>query len=166
MEEIIDIKNLKFSYKDDIILNDITLKIKQGELISIIGPNGCGKSTFVKHINGILTPISGQVKVLGYLTTDKNNIMNIRKNIGMVFQNPENQIIATIVEDDVAFTLENLGINPTEIRKKVDESLKIVGMYNYRRHATYQLSGGQKQKVAIACAISMMPKCIILNFFL
>lgn len=164
MEDIINIKNLTFSYGNgDLVLDDISLNIKQGEFISIIGPNGCGKSTFVKQLNGVLTPSSGEVKVMNYLTTDVENIFNIRKNISMVFQNPDNQIVATIVEEDVAFTLENLGVDPIEIRKRVDKSLEMVNMLEYSKHATYQLSGGQKQRVAIASAISSMPKCIVLD---
>ena len=163
MEEFIKIKNLKFSYKNDIILNDISLNISQGELVSIIGPNGSGKSTLIKHLNGILTPVSGQVSVFGYLTTDTENIFNIRKNIAMVFQNPENQIVASIVEEDVAFALENLGYEPNKIREMVNKSLVTVGMCQYRQHSTYKLSGGQKQRIAIASAIAMMPRCIVFD---
>ena len=163
MEEFIKITNLKFSYKNDIILNDISLNISQGELVSIIGPNGSGKSTLIKHLNGILTPVSGQVSVFGYLTTDTENIFNIRKNIAMVFQNPENQIVASIVEEDVAFALENLGYEPNKIREMVNKSLETVGMFQYRQHSTYKLSGGQKQRIAIASAIAMMPRCIVFD---
>lgn len=164
MDEIISITNLFFSYNNkDNVLNNISLNIKQGEFISIIGPNGSGKSTLVKLFNGILTPNSGQIRVMGYLTNDIKNLLNIRKNVAMVFQNPENQIVATIVEEDVAFALENIGTDPNKIRKMVDESLSMVGMIEYKKHSTYQLSGGQKQKVAIAGAISMMPKCIVFD---
>ena len=164
MNNIIIVNNLSFSYKEGTkILDDVSLCIGQGELIAIVGPNGCGKSTLIKHFNGILVPSSGEVKVMGYLTTDVNNLLNIRKNVAMVFQNPDNQIVATIVEEDVAFALENLGTDPVEIRKCVDAALKMVNMYEYRNHATYQLSGGQKQRIAIACAISVMPKCIVFD---
>lgn len=164
MNNIIIVNNLSFSYKEGTkILDDVSLCIGQGELIAIVGPNGCGKSTLIKHFNGILVPSSGEVKIMGYLTTDVNNLLNIRKNVAMVFQNPDNQIVATIVEEDVAFALENLGTDPVEIRKCVDAALKMVNMYEYRNHATYQLSGGQKQRIAIACAISVMPKCIVFD---
>lgn len=163
MEEFIKIKNLKFLYNKDIILNDISLNISQGELVSIIGPNGSGKSTLIKHLNGILIPVSGEVNVFGYLTTDTENIFNIRKNIAMVFQNPENQIVASIVEEDVAFALENLGYHPNKIREMVDKALKLVGMFTYRQHSTYELSGGQKQRIAIASAIAMTPRCIVFD---
>lgn len=164
MNNIITVDGLSFSYKEGTkILDDVSLSIGQGELIAIVGSNGCGKSTLVKHFNGILVPSSGEVKVMGHLTTDVNNLLNIRKNVAMVFQNPDNQIVATIVEEDVAFALENLGTDPVEIKKCVYEALKMVNMYEYRHHATYQLSGGQKQRIAIACAISVRPKCIIFD---
>lgn len=164
MNNVITVDGLSFSYKEGTkILDDVSLSIGQGELIAIVGSNGCGKSTLVKHFNGILVPSSGEVKVMGHLTTDVNNLLNIRKNVAMVFQNPDNQIVATIVEEDVAFALENLGTDPVEIKKCVYEALKMVNMYEYRHHATYQLSGGQKQRIAIACAISVRPKCIIFD---
>lgn len=164
MNHIITVDKLSFSYKEGTkILDDVSLNIGQGELIAIVGSNGCGKSTLVKHFNGILVPNSGEVKVMGHLTTDVNNLLNIRKNIAMVFQNPDNQIVATIVEEDVAFALENLGTDPVKIKKCVYEALKMVDMYEYRHHATYKLSGGQKQRIAIACAISIMPKCIVFD---
>lgn len=164
MNEIINIKNLTFSYNQkNNVLNNVDLKFKQGEFVSIIGPNGSGKSTLAKQFNGILLPTHGEVNVLGFLTTDSEHIIDIRKNISMVFQNPDNQIVATIVEEDVAFALENLGTEPNKIKKRVNDALKMVGMDEYKKHATYQLSGGQKQRVAIASAISTMPKCIILD---
>ncbi|MBP0979682.1 MAG: energy-coupling factor transporter ATPase [Oscillospiraceae bacterium] len=166
MQEIIKTNNLCFSYNNkDIVLDNISLNINQGELVCIIGPNGCGKSTLIKHFNAILKPSSGEVKILGNLTSnpDPKNILNIRKNIAMVFQNPENQIVATIVEEDVAFALENLGVEPEKIKRIVVESLKTVDMLEYIKHSTNQLSGGQKQRVAIASAISMNPRCIIFD---
>lgn len=164
MNEIININNLTFAYnQQNNVLNNISLKFCQGEFVSIIGPNGSGKSTLVKQFNGILLPTHGEVKVLGFSTTDSENIINIRKNISMVFQNPDNQIVATIVEEDVAFTLENLGVEPSEIQKRVNHALELVGMSKYKKHAIHQLSGGQKQRVAIASAISTMPKCIVLD---
>lgn len=163
-QNIIDINNLFFSYDNKkLILNNINLQIKQGEFIAIIGPNGCGKSTLVKHLNGLLLPASGEVKSAGHLTTDKNHILEIRKNIAMVFQNPDNQIVSTIVEEDVAFALENLGVEPEEIRCRVDNALKIVDMFENKKRSTTRLSGGQKQRVAIACAIAMSPKCIVFD---
>ena len=166
LKEIIKTRNLCFDYNNkDIVLDNISLDICQGELVCIIGPNGCGKSTLIKHFNAILKPVFGEVSVFGNLTTDTDikNILNIRKNVAMVFQNPENQIVATIVEEDVAFALENLGTPPEEIKKNVDEALKTVNMLDYKKHSTHQLSGGQKQRVSIASAISIKPKCIVFD---
>lgn len=166
IKEIIKINNLSFSYDNkNKVLDNISLNINQGELVCIVGPNGCGKSTLIKHFNAILRPISGDIKIFGksIVNAKEKDILNIRKNIAMVFQNPENQIVATIVEEDVAFALENLGIAPDEIIRAVDEALTTVNMIKYKKHSTYQLSGGQKQRVAIAGAISMKPKCIIFD---
>ena len=132
-------------------------------MTAVLGHNGCGKSTFAKHLNAILLPSGGTVYIDGIDTKDENRIYDIRQRVGMVFQNPDNQIVATIVEEDVAFALENLGVEPNEIRRRVDEALKAVGMYEYRMHAPHQLSGGQKQRVAIAGIIAMRPRCIVLD---
>ncbi len=169
MDCIINVNNIKFSYKnteDDtetLILDNISLDIKKGEFLAVLGHNGSGKSTLAKHLNAILVPNEGSVKVLEYETDNEDNLFNIRQHVGMVFQNPDNQIVATIVEEDVAFALENMGVEPTEMRERVDEALKSVGMYEYRHHSPSQLSGGQKQRVAIAGIIAMRPDCIVLD---
>ncbi len=161
---IIDVSGLYFSYNNkNKVLDGVNLKINQGEFVCIVGPNGSGKSTLVKHFNGLLIPSSGRVTAIGHLTTDKEHVFDIRKNIAMVFQNPDNQIVSSIVEEDVAFALENLGVSPTEIRTRVSNVLKIVDMAEFEKHSVHNLSGGQKQKVAIASAIAMMPKCIIFD---
>ncbi|MDD7344400.1 MAG: energy-coupling factor transporter ATPase, partial [Ruminococcus sp.] len=141
----------------------INLSIEEGSFVAVLGHNGSGKSTLAKHFNGILLPTSGKVLVDGIDTTDESRIYDIRQTVGMVFQNPDNQIVATIVEEDVAFALENLGVPPDEIRRRVDEALKTVDMYEYRDHAPHQLSGGQKQRVAIAGIIAMRPRCIVMD---
>lgn len=165
MENFAESVNLDFKYdgEDEFVLKDINLSFKQGEMTAVLGHNGCGKSTFAKHLNAILLPSGGKVYVDGIDTKDENRIYDIRQRVGMVFQNPDNQIVATIVEEDVAFALENLGVEPNEIRRRVDEALKAVGMYEYRMHAPHQLSGGQKQRVAIAGIIAMRPRCIVLD---
>lgn len=145
------------------ILTDINLSIKKGSFVAVLGHNGSGKSTLAKHFNGILLPTSGKVLVDGIDTTDESRIYDIRQTVGMVFQNPDNQIVATIVEEDVAFALENLGVPPDEIRKRVDDALKTVDMYEYRNHAPHQLSGGQKQRVAIVRALLMNPEILLLD---
>lgn len=160
---MIKAENIHFSYDDKEILKGINLEIKEGEFISILGHNGSGKSTFAKMINGILTTQNGKITVDGLDTSNEENLFDIRKLVGMVFQNPDNQIVSAIVEEDVAFAPENLGIEPSEIRKRVDDSLKAVNMYDYRLHAPSQLSGGQKQRVAIAGIIAMRPKYIVLD---
>lgn len=144
-------------------LDDINMDIKKGEFIVILGRNGSGKSTLAKHINALMVPSSGKVRVDGLDTSDENNVWNVRNKAGMVFQNPDNQLVATIVEEDVAFGPENLGVEPKEIRKRVDEALKRVDMYKYRKHAVHLLSGGQKQRVAIAGTLAMMPECIVFD---
>ena len=144
-------------------IDDLTLDINQGDFVAILGHNGSGKSTFAKQVNGILLPTDGTVWISGMNTADDAHIWDIRKTAGMVFQNPDNQIVANVVEEDVAFALENLGVPPAEIRRRVDDALKAVGMYEYREHAPHLLSGGQKQRVAIAGVIAMAPRCIVLD---
>ncbi len=169
MSNIIEIKNLHFSYPAEEgsepaeVLKGIDLTVKEGEFTAILGHNGSGKSTLAKHINGILVPTSGTVTVDGINTADEDKIFDLRRRAGMVFQNPDNQIVSSIVEEDVAFALENLGVPYEEMRRRVDEALKDVNMYDYRLHSPSQLSGGQKQRVAIAGIIAMKPKCIILD---
>lgn len=156
-------EDVRFSYRDKEILRGISLEVQEGEFIAILGHNGSGKSTFAKMLNGILIPKGGKVLVDNLDTSDEENLLNIRRLVGMVFQNPDNQIVSAIVEEDVAFAPENLGIEPSEIRRRVDDSLKAVNMYEYRLHAPNQLSGGQKQRVAIAGIIAMRPKYIVLD---
>ncbi|PWM41784.1 MAG: energy-coupling factor transporter ATPase [Clostridiales bacterium] len=169
MAKIIEVSQLNFSYpqpegKEKIpVLNDVSLDIEEGQFVAILGHNGCGKSTLAKHFNGILQADSGSVTVLGMDAADEKNLMEIRRNVGMVFQNPDNQIIATVVDEDVAFALENLGIPYPEMARRVDEALKLVDMTEYRHRAPHLLSGGQKQRVAIAGILAMRPKCIILD---
>ena len=165
MENFAESVNLDFKYdgEDEFVLKDINISFKQGEMTAVLGHNGCGKSTFAKHLNAILLPSGGTVYIDGIDTKDENRIYDIRQRVGMVFQNPDNQIVATIVEEDVAFALENMGVEPNDIRRRVDKALKAVGMYEYRMHAPHQLSGGQKQRVAIAGIIAMRPRCIVLD---
>lgn len=144
-------------------INGVSLEVKKGEFLVVLGHNGSGKSTMAKHINALLLPSEGKIYIDGLDSSDLNNTWDIRSRAGMVFQNPDNQIVATIVEEDVAFGPENLGVPPEEIRQRVDESLKKVDMYEYRRHAPHLLSGGQKQRVAIAGILAMRPKCIVLD---
>ncbi len=156
--------DLCFSYREEEnILKNINLKINKGEFVAILGRNGSGKSTLACQFNGIYTPVSGKVLVDGTDTSDEKNIYDVRSKVGVVFQNPDNQIVATVVEEDVAFAPENLGIPQEEIRKRVDEALKAVGMYEHRKQAPHMLSGGQKQRVAIAGIIAMQPECIVLD---
>ena len=172
-EPLIKLENVSFKYPayenegDLFAVNNVSLEINEGEFVAILGHNGSGKSTTTKLINMVLTPNRGRIFVEGKEITDENitdnDVFEVRKKIGMVFQNPDNQIVATIVEEDVAFGPENLGVEPSEIRKRVDESLEIVGMKEYARHAPHKLSGGQKQRVAIAGIIAMKPKCIIFD---
>lgn len=173
MDNIISTSNVIFEYynydengeKKEAVtaLNDISISIKKGEFVVILGHNGSGKSTFAKHLNAILTPKSGTVFVSGIDATQPDNIWDVRKEVGMVFQNPDNQIVATIVEEDVAFGPENIGIKPEEIRQRVDEALTTVGMSEYKRRSPNQLSGGQKQRIAIAGVIAMQPQCIVFD---
>ena len=168
-QPIIKVENLTHSYisSDDgavtVALDGITLDIEQGTFVAILGHNGSGKSTFAKHLNAILLPMGGRVCVSGMDTIDESLLLEIRRRVGMVFQNPDNQIVATVVEEDVAFAPENLGYPSEEIRRRVDESLKIVGMYDYREHAPHLLSGGQKQRVAIAGVLAMSPQCVVFD---
>ena len=169
MNNIIEIKNLHFFYESEDntpsveVLKGINLDIKKGEFVAVLGHNGSGKSTLAKHLNGILIPKKGKVIVDGINTSDESKLFELRQRAGMVFQNPDNQIVSSIVEEDVAFALENLGVPYDEMRKRVDDSLKAVNMYEYRLHSPSQLSGGQKQRVAIAGIIAMRPECIILD---
>lgn len=165
---MIQCKDVGFSYdaeegKEKIALKEVNVEVKKGEFVVILGSNGSGKSTLAKHFNALLTPSIGEVYVDSLSTKEENNIFAIRNSTGMVFQNPDNQIVATIVEEDVAFGPENIGVPSEEIRGRVDEALKTVHMYDYRRHAPYLLSGGQKQRVAIAGIIAMKPSCIVLD---
>ena len=146
-----------------VVFNGLDLHIAQGSFTAIRGHNGCGKSTLAKHMNAILLPQGGSVTVYGMDTRDESLLLEIRRSVGMVFQNPDNQIVSNVVEEDVAFAPENLGVPPEEIRRRVDEALKLVGMYEYREHAPHLLSGGQKQRVAIAGVIAMRPRCIVLD---
>lgn len=145
------------------VFEDLNLTIEDGTFVAILGGNGCGKSTLAKHFNSILLPCGGKVYVGGMDTQSDDLLLKIRRSVGMVFQNPDNQIVANVVEEDVAFGPENLGVSSPEIRRRVDAALKQVGMYEYREHAPHLLSGGQKQRVAIAGIIAMEPKCIILD---
>jgi len=169
MENIIKTENLEFSYSTTdgsapkLVLNKLDLEIEKGTFVAIIGHNGSGKTTFAKHFNAILLPGGGRVFVAGMDTTNEELIIEIRRRVGMVFQNPDNQIVATVVEEDVAFAPENLGYPSEEIRQRVDESLKIVGMYDFRKHAPHLLSGGQKQRIAIAGVLAMRPECIVFD---
>ncbi|MEG1312594.1 MAG: energy-coupling factor transporter ATPase [Peptostreptococcaceae bacterium] len=167
MNNLIEVNNLSFEYVTDEIkfkaIDNLNLQVEKGEFVAIIGHNGSGKSTLSKNLNAILIPSEGNIIIDGLNTKDEDKLWNIRQTAGMVFQNPDNQIVATIVEEDVAFGPENLGINSKEIRSRVDESLKSVGMYELRDRQPHLLSGGQKQRVAIAGIIAMKPKCIIFD---
>lgn len=162
---MIQVEHLTYQYPeaDGPAIDDLSLSIADGQFVAILGHNGSGKSTLAKHFNGILRPTSGRVLVNGLDTANEANLLDIRRLVGMVFQNPDNQIVANIVEDDVAFAPENLGVPSEEIRRRVDEALRLVGMYDYRMHAPHLLSGGQKQRVAIAGVIAMRPGCIVLD---
>lgn len=169
MNTMIECRNLVFKYtasenqEEKIAINYVNLQITEGEFIAILGHNGSGKSTMAKHMNALLIPTDGKMLVNKMDTSDMNNLWNIRETAGMVFQNPDNQLVATIVEEDVAFGPENLGVPPEEIRKRVDEALERVGMSEYKKHAPHLLSGGQKQRIAIAGILAMQPKCIIFD---
>ena len=169
MSTAISVEHLQYTYPgvDDApgiaVFEDLNLEIREGSFVAIVGGNGCGKSTLCKHFNSILLPSGGKVYVFGMDTADEDRLIAIRKTVGMVFQNPDNQIVANVVEEDVAFAPENLGIASPVIRQRVDSALKLVGMYGYRTHAPHLLSGGQKQRVAIAGVIAMEPECIVLD---
>lgn len=168
MDNFIQVNDVYFKYDTDeqnnkFALNGISMNISKGEFVAVVGHNGSGKSTLAKHFNSIYIPTTGNVTVDGINTKDDEHIFDIRKKVGLVLQNPDNQIVAGIVEEDVAFGCENLGIPPAEIRQRVDDSLKAVDMYDYRKHSPDKLSGGQKQRVAIAGIIAMEPECIVLD---
>lgn len=145
------------------VFEGLDLQIEAGSFVAILGHNGCGKSTLAKHFNAILLPTGGSVHVFGIDTSAEDSLLDVRRTVGMVFQNPDNQIVSNVVEEDVAFAPENLGVEPVEIRRRVDEALQQVGMYEFREHAPHMLSGGQKQRIAIAGVIAMRPKCIVLD---
>ena len=168
MSDIIETRALRFSYPaaegvTPVVLDGVDLNIRSGSFVAVLGHNGSGKSTLAKHMNAILLPTGGAVYVDGIDTADEDRLLDIRRTVGMVFQNPDNQIVANVVEEDVAFAPENLGIPPEEIRRRVDDALKTVGMYEFREHAPHLLSGGQKQRVAIAGVLAMAPRCIVLD---
>ena len=171
MDKFIEIKDVTFSYSDEYsdppvkntVIRGVSLEIDRGEFVAVLGHNGSGKSTLAKLLNAINLPESGDVLIEGMNTKDEKKLYDIRRTVGMVFQNPDNQIVATVVEEDVAFALENIGVEPKEIRKRVDEALKTVGMYEYREHAPHKLSGGQKQRIAIAGVLAMKPACIVMD---
>lgn len=175
MEKIISAENLSFYYSDPAVeeegegecrvdvFDGLNVSVEKGSFTVILGHNGCGKSTLAKHMNAILLPCGGKMYSAGIDTADENRLFEIRRHVGMVFQNPDNQIVASVVEEDVAFALENMGVPQAEMRKRVDDALKAVGMYEYREHSPSQLSGGQKQRIAIAGIIAMRPDCIVLD---
>ena len=165
MEHQILMEDLSFRYseQDEMVLKEINISISKGEFVAVIGHNGSGKSTLAKLINALLIPTRGRIRVMGMDTRDPEKVWEIRQKVGMVFQNPDNQLVATIVEEDVAFGPENQGVDPAEIRTRVDEALKEVGLYEYRTHGPHLLSGGQKQRVAIAGVLAMQPECIVLD---
>ena len=169
LKEMIVTEHLAYTYPgmDNMpgiaVFEDMNLTVEEGSFVAVLGMNGCGKSTLAKHFNSILLPTGGRVLVSGIDTANEERLMVIRRSVGMVFQNPDNQIVANVVEEDVAFGPENLGIASPEIRNRVDKALKQVGMYEYREHAPHLLSGGQKQRIAIAGVIAMEPKCIVLD---
>ena len=169
MSTAISVENLAYSYPgvDNTpgvaVFEDLSLQIEEGSFVAVLGINGCGKSTLAKHFNSILLPSGGKVYVCGMDTSDEDKLIAVRRSVGMVFQNPDNQIVANVVEEDVAFGPENLGVAGPMIRQRVDRALKQVGMYEYRNHAPHLLSGGQKQRIAIAGIIAMEPKCIVLD---
>ena len=166
MSAIIETQDLCFSYDEEkggLALDNVSLSFEEGSFVAILGHNGSGKSTLAKHMNAILLPTGGKVFVGGMDTADEHHLFDVRKTAGMVFQNPDNQIVANVVEEDVAFACENMGLPPAEIRRRVDESLAAVGMTAFARHAPHLLSGGQKQRVAIAGVLAMRPRCIVMD---
>ena len=167
-DAIIHAEDVRFSYVTaegvaPIVLDGVSLSIEEGSFVAVLGHNGSGKATLAKDFNSILLPTGGKVYVDGMDTADEALLLAIRRTVGMVFQNPDNQIVANVVEEDVAFAPENLGVPPEEIRRRVDDALKAVGMYEFREHAPHLLSGGQKQRIAIAGVIAMQPRCIVLD---
>ena len=169
MSEAVNAEHLRFSYPSQsggapiTVFENLNLQIDEGSFVAVLGRNGCGKSTLAKQFNAVLLPEGGSVRVFGMDTANEELLLEIRRTVGMVFQNPDNQMVANVVEEDVAFAPENLGVPTEEIRRRVDEALKLVGMYEYRTHAPHLLSGGQKQRVAIAGVIAMRPRCIVLD---
>ena len=165
-ETILQAENLRFRYDPDAAgyaLDGVTAGVKRGEFVAVLGANGCGKSTLAKHFNAILLPETGTVTVEGMDTADDDKLYDIRQKVGMVFQNPDNQIVATVVEEDVAFALENLGVPSGEMRRRIDDAMKMTGIYELRQRPPHNLSGGQKQRVAIAGVVAMSPDCIVLE---
>lgn len=165
-DTILTAENLKFRYDAEqpvYVLDGVSAQVKRGEFVAVLGANGCGKSTLAKHFNAILLPEAGTVLVEGMDTRNEDHLYDVRQKVGMVFQNPDNQIVATIVEEDVAFAPENLGVPPEEIRTRIDEAMKLAGIYEKREAAPYKLSGGQKQRVAIAGVIAMRPDCLVMD---
>ena len=162
---MLSVQNVTFRYDEGAkpALDGITLDVQKGEYVAILGANGCGKSTLAKHFNAILLPESGRVLVEGMPTSYQKNLLALRQKVGMVFQNPDNQIVATVVEEDVAFAAENLGVEPHEMRRRVDEAMQLAGIYAYKDKAPHKLSGGQKQRVAIAGVLAMQPDCLVLD---
>lgn len=165
MNEMIAAKDVRFRYtpENPYAVDGASMTIRKGEFVAVLGANGCGKSTLAKHFNAILLPESGTVTVESMDTRDESHLYDIRQTVGMVFQNPDNQIVATVVEEDVAFALENLGVPPAEIRARIDEAMQMSGIYKHREKAPHKLSGGQKQRVAIAGVIAMRPDCLVLD---
>lgn len=168
MSAIIQVEQVSFTYPDEtdpnkLVLENISLDIEEGSFVAVLGHNGSGKSTLAKLLNAIHRPTAGRILVDGMDTSDSDMLLTIRSSVGMVFQNPDNQIVASVVEEDVAFAPENMGIPPVEIRQRVDEALQMVGMYDFREHAPHLLSGGQKQRIAIAGVIAMRPRCLVLD---
>ena len=166
--DMIEVKDLRFAYEDGdnrsaVVLNHLNLTIREGSFVALLGHNGCGKSTLAKHFNAMLLPLDGQVRIRDVDTADEDRKYEVRSTVGLVLQNPDNQLVSTIVEEDVAFGPENLGVPPQEIRERVDDALRAVGMYEYRGHDTHKLSGGQKQRVAIAGVLAMKPECLVLD---
>ena len=169
MTTAIEVSRLRYAYdaqdggETHIVFDGLDLSVRQGSFVAILGHNGCGKSTLAKHFNAVLLPSGGSVHVYGMDTKDEEQLLAIRQHVGMVFQNPDNQIVSNVVEEDVAFAPENLGVPSEEIRRRVDDALRAVGMYEYRTYAPQLLSGGQKQRVAIAGVLAMQPQCVVLS---
>ena len=165
MEHMINAEGVRFRYTPEspLAVDGASVAVDKGEFVAVLGANGCGKSTLAKHFNAILLPEAGTVLVEGMNTADEEHLYDIRQKVGMVFQNPDNQIVATVVEEDVAFALENLGVPPAEIRARIDDAMKMAGIYKHREKAPHKLSGGQKQRVAIAGVIAMRPDCLVLD---